>query len=334
MTNSLLDKPILLLDGGLGTTLEDEHGVRFSSATPLWSSHLLVENVSTLESVQRDFAEAGSDILLTATYQTSFYGFQNTKTTSENGIGRDEAEQYMLSGVKIARQAFNGRPGLVALSLGAYGATMVPSTEYSGKYGTMSEEDIFHFHWERISIFVDSEEWKDVDLVAVETLPRLDEIRAARRVMEQVTDKKYWISCVFPNDDQRLPDGTEVAEVVRTMLEGRRTPFAIGINCTKVHKLASLVRQFEEAAQKLDLKLPRLVMYPDGAGEKVYDTALQRWIGEDISQQPWEREVCAIVHEVIKRDLWMGVIVGGCCKTTPRHIRELKNRLSELEQSG
>ncbi|KAK5241213.1 AdoMet-homocysteine methyltransferase, partial [Exophiala xenobiotica] len=169
MAVNLLDKDILLLDGGLGTTLEDEHGVKFSSETPLWSSHLLVENTPTLKAVQHDFAEAGADIIITATYQASFGGFKNTKTIDETGIDKEEARGYMLSAVRIARDVFDGRPGLVALSLGAYGATMIPSTEYSGAYGAMTEEDLYNFHMDRISTFTSSEEWKEIDLVAFET---------------------------------------------------------------------------------------------------------------------------------------------------------------------
>lgn len=217
----LVGKDVLLLDGGLGTTLEDEHGIVFGTNTPLWSSHTLISGTSALRTVQRDFARAGADVILTATYQTSFPGFANTKPTCEGGIGKEEAKRFMLSAVTIAREAFDGRNGLVALSLGAYGATMVPSTEYSGLYGDMEEKDLYEFHRERINVFLNSQEWKDVDLVAFETLPRLDEVKATRRVMQDVRDKHYWISCVFPNDEARLPDGTDIDTLLRTMLEGR-----------------------------------------------------------------------------------------------------------------
>ncbi|KAK4939604.1 AdoMet-homocysteine methyltransferase [Elasticomyces elasticus] len=327
MRDDLFQKELLLLDGGLGTTLEDEHNVKFCADTPLWSSHLLVENTSTLEAVQRDFANAGADIILTATYQASFRAFRNTKVPKQDGIGTSDAVRYMLSAVKIARQAFNGRPGLVALSLGAYGATMVPSTEYSGNYGLMNEGDLYTFHSERISVFKDSSEWKEIDVVAFETLPRIDEVRIARRVMKGVIDREYWISCVFPNDDQRLPDGTSIEELVSVMLTGERPPFAVGINCTKIHKVAGLIRKYEEAARKLSLELPKLVFYPDGAGRKVYDTAVQQWIGDDSDQKPWHDQISDIVREVQHRGAWEGIIVGGCCKTAPGHIKKLRQSL-------
>lgn len=333
MANPLLDRHILLLDGGLGTTLEDEQGVKFSTQTPLWSSHLLVENPALLQTVQRDFANAGADVLLTATYQASFHGFQNTKTSSHDGIEPGEAKKYMLSAVNIARNAFSGRPGLVALSLGAYGATTVPSTEYSGDYGQIKEEDLFKFHMERISTFANSEAWSNIDLVAFETLPRIVEVRATRRVMQTITDREYWVSCVFPNEDDRLPDGTNVEELVTVMVQGERKPFAIGINCTKIHKVAALVRRFEDAAKAIPVELPRLVMYPDGAGRKVYDTQRQQWVGDDSDSNPWHEQVSEIVNEIRHRGAWKGIIVGGCCKTTPGHIAKLRKRLDALDDT-
>ena len=78
MENHLLDRPLLLLDGGLGTALEEEKGICFTDDTPLWSSHLLVSSPETLLEVHSGYATAGADVLLTATYQASFHGFEET----------------------------------------------------------------------------------------------------------------------------------------------------------------------------------------------------------------------------------------------------------------
>ena len=135
---------VLLLDGGLGTTLEDEHNVKFSSEeTPLWSSHLLISSQETLLKVQTDFATAGADIIITATYQASYEGMARTPAISHwdhKNLGiNSEAQALLTSAVSISKAAVDaaGRPGLVALSLGAYGATMIPSQEYTGEYGRM-----------------------------------------------------------------------------------------------------------------------------------------------------------------------------------------------------
>jgi homocysteine S-methyltransferase len=331
--NPLLDKPVLVLDGGLGTTLEDEHGFKFTPATmPLWASHTLVEQTETLRTVQRDFAEAGAEIILTATYQASFRGFKKTLVPNPNGIERERAQDLMLSAVGIARDAFAGRPGLVALSFGPYGATMVPGAEYSGKYEDHMDEDaLLSFHQERLAVFTRSPSWKDVDIVAFETLPRLDEVRAVRRSMQSASDKPYWIACVFPGEGESLPDGSSIKEVVKTAISGPQPPYAIGINCTKVEKLQGLISAFERGADDSNLTLPRLVIYPDGARGQVYDPDLHEWIGDAENQPPWDAQVFEIVQEVRRRGKWQGVIVGGCCKATPQHIRSLKTALGKLD---
>lgn len=341
-TTALLTKPLLFLDGGLGTTLEDQYSITFTPATPLWSSHLLLSSPGTLKQAHQAFARAGADILLTATYQSSISGFARTRGDS-GYVSQTDAERYMLSAVPLARSSFEDKPGLVALSLGAYGATMVPSTEYSGAYGSMTESDLISFHSDRLSVFLNnSAAWSDIDLLAFETLPRLDEICAVRRVMSDLLQgqrKPYWISCVFPNDDELLPDGTGIREVVRAALlpDGQQDlplplPLAIGINCTKVHKLPKLIRQFEQAIADAGLPFPQLVLYPDGAGGQVYDTRSQKWLEvagnatETSEAKSWDEEVFQIVKEVQDRGRWKGLIVGGCCKTVPSHIARLRER--------
>ena len=117
------------------------------------------------------------------------------------------------------------------------------------------------------------------------------------------------------------------------MLEKDETvpPFAIGINCTSAHKISGLIRKFEEAADGLGLTLPRIVIYPDGAGGLIYDTARQKWVGNGSEDAPWDEQVFYIVKEVVGRGRWAGLIVGGCCKTTPGYIAKLRKRLDEWE---
>jgi homocysteine S-methyltransferase len=333
---TLLQQPLLLLDGGLGTTLEDLEGVKFSSkATPLWSSHLLITAPNQLRRVHSGFVDAGADILLTATYQACLTGFTRTRLNSRP-ISTAEARRYMLSAIALARQAFDSHTcGLVALSLGAYGAILTPSAEYSGAYGNMHELDLVAFHQERLSIFLSEPEvWGDIDLVAIETIPRLDEIRAVRSVMANIPEnsrKPYWISCVFPNSDVALPDGSSIPAVISALLNGQGDPpFAIGFNCTKVCHVPHLVQQFEHAIEEAGLQFPRLVLYPDGASHRKYDTSSQQWVdieGHKAESKTWEHQVSAIVTEIVSRAKWEAILVGGCCKTTPAHIAKLRRNL-------
>ena len=302
------DIPLTILDGGLGTTLKDHYHASVDGSTrPLWSSHLLISDPATLLTVQTAFADAGAEIILTATYQASVEGFSCTENPRDGSIGISavEAENYMRSAVDIARSSFKRKhdepkAGKVALSLGAYGAVMVPSQEYSGKYddGHATVQQLRDWHKKRLEIFSGSEEtWRNLDIVAFETLPLLAEIEAVRQTMWMAQDKHvnhsqskpFWISCVFPGDGLCLPAGSSVEKVVKAMLESRNNaamPFAIGINCTRVGKVGELITQFEKAirrmieAKELD-KAPALVFYPDGTKGEVYNTSTHEWELQD-----------------------------------------------------
>lgn len=346
-------KPILILDGGLGTTLEDEYQVTFSSRdTPTWSSHLLAFSPETLLEVHRSFVQAGADIILTATYQASFDGFTSTRRYDRNATSaerdgfysQEEARDLMRSAIPLARSAFGSNKGLVALSLGAYGATMIPSTEYTGQYPPEMGDYVTleRWHAQRIMAFeADQKTWDEVDLVAFETLPRLDEIQAVRSAMQVLSmQKPFWISSVFSNDDElKLPDGSELIDVLEAMvaqtpfesklISHPPTPVGIGINCTKVSKLRSLIQKFENAAASMQIQLPHLVLYPDGANNMTYDTTSQMWVPakDATGVGKWEEEMFDIVHEVQERDKWAGIVVGGCCKTRPQQIARLSEKI-------
>lgn len=133
--------------------------------------------------MHRSFLTAGTDILLTATYQTSFEGF----TRTDPRFTRDDAARYMRSAIPLARDAFAALPDRsvrVALSLGPYGAAMSPAAaEYSSLYPEkMNNEDALRtWHGERLRVFVeDDAAWDGVKYVVFETVRRADEVKAIR----------------------------------------------------------------------------------------------------------------------------------------------------------
>lgn len=283
------DTPILFLDGGLGTSLEDKYNYKFSNkTTPLWSSHPLVSDQQTLLACQSDFGRVPVDVIETATYQLSVHGFAATKTEQwPNGVDRASIPQFLDDAVEIALKAHGDNPGAkVALSLGPYGSSMVPGQEYSGAYDEDHNDEQKLLHWwsDRVSLF-SQESVEKVSYVACETLPRRDEIHAVRRMMAGFTSKPFWIACVFPGETDELPDGSSIEQTVEAMLapaEGKAQPWGIGINCTKLHKLERLVAKFENAVTALwnagrITEWPALVLYPDGTNGEVYNTTTQEW---------------------------------------------------------
>ncbi|KAJ5145760.1 uncharacterized protein N7515_000324 [Penicillium bovifimosum] len=306
---------VQILDGGLGTSLNDIYNIKFdSTTTPLWASHLLVSDPATLQACQHDFGVAGVDILLTATYQVSAEGFARTRTAQyPDGIPRSAVGPFLKTAVDIAERAKVRDSTSIALSLGPYGACMIPGQEYSGAYdaGHDDEESLYRWHLNRLRMFAEADEGlvSRVQYVAFETLPRVDEVRAVRRaIRDSGTELPFWISCVFPRDDEALPDGSSVAEV-----------------------LSGLVDAFDRAvaevieARQIDA-VPCLVLYPDGTNGEVYNTATQIWEKLDgglADKRPWEVQLAQVVGEAYEKGHFTSFLVGGCCKASHFDIQKL-----------
>ncbi|XDG07288.1 hypothetical protein ABKA04_006903 [Annulohypoxylon sp. FPYF3050] len=343
--------PVLILDGGLGTSLEDKYGVKFDESTPLWSSHLLIDDPETLRACQRDFGNVPVDILLTATYQVSVEAFGRTKTPSHpQGIGRRDISPFLELAVSIAEEV-KAPQAQIALSLGPYGACMTPSTEYSGKYDTEhnSLEKLFKWHQDRFALFEKIDHiGSRISFIALETVPRLDEIKAIRKLFARspsfgsnipyIRAKiPFWISCVFPGDANTLPDGSSIDQVVDALLSLEYSdvlPWGIGINCTKIAKLPGLVESYGRAVSRLASSgqletRPTLVLYPDGTNGEVYDTVTKTWKAPAnhqyiMPQSPWEHQLAEVVNLARDQHCWGSIVIGGCCKATHNDITRLR----------
>ena len=334
---------LLILDGGLGTSLEQKYHVEFSHATPLWSSHLLASDKDTLEACQRDFGQVPVDVILTATYQLSIEGALKTQTSRyPNGIPRESISGLVKDAVDIAAAA-KSPDARIALSVGPYGACMIPSQEYSGVYDGEhdSKSSLLTWHQERMLVLAEgvAGDKSRIGFVALETIPRVDEIAAMRQALASTSELAsipFWMSCLFPGDENRLPDGSSVEQALEAMLDPQIStaiPWAVGINCTKTWKLDELLREYESViGSLLDRgfidKWPALILYPDGTNGEVYNTETQRWdlpSGSDNTERaPWEVQVADVVKATRARGQWSSIVVGGCCMASHEDIRRLR----------
>lgn len=102
-----------------------------------------------VQAVHRAYFEAGADVATTASYQASVRGFLDA------GYTREQAEELMRRSVRLACEARDefGK-GLVALSMGCYGAVLANGAEYTGEYGSATLPDLVRFHKERLDILL------------------------------------------------------------------------------------------------------------------------------------------------------------------------------------
>lgn len=90
------EKGFLLLDGGLATHLESKG---FDLNHKLWSANILLNYPMAIREVHLDYLRAGSDCIITSSYQCSFLGLK------EEGLSQQLAEKLLQKSVKLATEA-------------------------------------------------------------------------------------------------------------------------------------------------------------------------------------------------------------------------------------
>jgi homocysteine S-methyltransferase len=250
-----------------------------------------------IAAVHLDYLRAGADCIETASYQASAFGYRQ--------LGRDprEAERAIRQSVAIAEQARaryageNPRPVRIAASLGPWGAALHNGAEYHGRY-QISFSELVAFHAERIAIALDT----SADLIALETVPSLEEAEAILRALEQLPAARAWISFTC-RDSARVAHGEPLRECA-SLLAASEQIVAVGINCTAPHWIAALIGEARAASEK------PVIVYPN-SGE-TWDAAARAWRGEN--------DICRFGALARQWYAAGAQAVGGCCRTGPAHI--------------
>ncbi|NRQ37842.1 homocysteine S-methyltransferase [Nonomuraea sp. NN258] len=285
----------LVLDGGLSTHLE---ALGADLRDELWSARLLLEDPGLIRRVHADYFAAGADVATTASYQASIPGFQR------RGLSLSQAERLIARSVELAVQARDeAGGGLVAASVGPYGAYLANGAEYTGDYD-LDEDGLFAWHLPRWEILAAA----GADLLACETIPSLVEARALARLLAATPEVKAWVSFSC-RDAGHLNDGTPVAEAA-AVFAGDPRVVAVGANCTAPRHMPGLIAGLSGG-------LP-VVVYPN-SGE-TWDAEHRRWLG---LADPVE------FGQAAKEWRQAGAsLIGGCCRTTPEHITQIRAHLS------
>ena len=294
----------VVLDGALATELERRS---CDLNDPLWSARVLLESPELIRQVHLDYFRAGADCATTATYQATFAGFE------QRGIGHARAAELMQLSVRLALEARDefwsesqvGRcKPFVAASVGPYGAYLADGSEYRGDYG-LTQAQLEDFHRPRMAVLANS----GADLLAFETIPSLLEARALVAVLEEFPHISAWLSFSAKNSTQ-ICNGETLAACAAEFA-GHPQIAAIGVNCTAPVYVADLIGSARAVTDA------PLLAYPN-SGER-YDPIHKQWSGTDS---------CA--DFVIQAQTWLecgAAAIGGCCRTSPQHIAQLRLEL-------
>jgi len=305
ITPFLLRQGALILDGGLATELE-RRGHDLSDA--LWSARLLADDPDAIRQVHTAYYLAGADCCISTGYQATIPGFV------QRGMTAAAARDLIARSVRLtveARDAFWATEGvragrlrpLVAAGVGPYGAYLADGSEYTGVYD-LDENGLLDFHAERWDILAGSA----ADLLACETIPSFTEARALLRLLDGTPGAYAWFSFSC-RDGGHISDGTPIADCAAMLADHKRVA-AVGINCTPPRYIPDLIRAVAAVTDK------PVIVYPN-SGE-TYDPIGKHWLGQSVPAEfgTFSREW---------RKLGAGLI-GGCCRTTPDHIRQISDR--------
>ena len=300
LTSILTDHPFVLLDGAMATELEARG---CDLADSLWSAKVLMENPQLIYDVHLDYFRAGAQVAITASYQATPDGF------AARGLNEAQARSLIAKSVELAKQARDSyraeNPAakglLIAGSVGPYGAYLADGSEYRGDY-QRSAQVFQDFHRPRIEALLEA----GVDLLACETLPSFDEIRALAQLLDEYPVAQAWFSFTL-RDAQHLSDGTPLRDVLALLADYPQI-LAVGINCIALENTV-------EALEYLHSLTPLpLVVYPN-SGEH-YDAVSKTWHHHG--------EACATLEGYLPQWLAAGAkLIGGCCRTTPKDIAAL-----------
>lgn len=303
----ILRQKILVFDGATGThlqgqnlTAEDFGGERLNGC----NEYLVLSKPSAVQNVHRDYLAAGCDVV-----ETDSFGSTSIVLAEYDLAG--QAYELNRRAAELAKEVAQGfstpdHPRFVAGSMGP--TTKLPSL------GHIAFAAMAGAYEEQARGLVDG----GVDLLCVETCQDVLQIKAAL----------YGIFSFFRQAKKQVPVIASVTiETMGTMLLGTEIsaaltslePFdlaAIGMNCaTGPQEMSEHVRVLASSSPK-----PVFIMPNAGIPENVGGHAHYKLTPDDFAS--------TLGHFV--KDLGVG-IVGGCCGTTPEHIRRLVNAVGSLQ---
>ncbi|CAA9548136.1 MAG: 5,10-methylenetetrahydrofolate reductase / Homolog of homocysteine-binding domain [uncultured Thermomicrobiales bacterium] len=294
-----LAERVTLADGAMGTMLYAA-GIGLDECFDA----LNLSRPEIVAGVHRAYLAAGAEVLETNTF----------------GANRFKLEHFGLSakvrdinrrGAKLAREEREvaGLPALIGGSIGPTGRTLPP-------FGTTSVDEVRAAYREQIEALLEG----GVDFLSIETIGALEEMVAAVQAARDVSDLPIVALMTFAEDGRTL-NGTEPVMVVDALVELGVEVF--GANCSVGPR--GILRVAREMRRRLDECGHRDVAlacmpnagWPTHVGGRVIYPSSPEYFGGFATQA-----------------LEVGVrLIGGCCGTTPEHIRAMRRALDAMPTS-
>ncbi len=294
LVEALSQRP-LLSDGAMGTQLQLA-GLEPGGCGEAWN----LDRPDEVLAIHRAYVEAGSDCVITNT-------FGGSRIMLERHGEGERTVAINQAGVRIARRAFGDRRGFVFGDIGPFGGLLEP-------YGEMSADRVAEAFAEQAEALVSA----DVDAIIIETQTAIEELGLAIRAAKAAGAPCIIASMAF----DVMRDGVEVRTMMGVSPEQaaelmvERGVDLLALNCgtgIDMLKAADTVRRYRSVSE-----LP--IMAQPNAGQPELENL------QVVYKQPPE-EMAAALEAVVAAG---ARIVGGCCGSTPAHIRRFREVLDVL----
>jgi homocysteine S-methyltransferase len=287
------DRPVLA-DGAMGTVLYSR-GIFINRCY----DELNLSDPSLILSVHEEYLQAGAEIV-----ETNTFGANRFRLT-RHGL-EDKVAEINAAGVRLARQAVanlkQAGEAWVAGSVGPLGVRLEPL----GKTGFDEAREAFA---EQISVLAAG----GADLIIVETMPALNEARQALAAVREVAPQLPVLVMVTVDDEDNCLDGSSPAQAAALLTEWGAS--AIGVNCsTGPTNVLTAIEAMRPATTLPLAAMPNAGLPRAVEGRNVY--------------------LCSpeYMASFARKAIQAGVqIVGGCCGTTPNHIRAMRAAVRAMD---
>lgn len=301
-----IEERIVLFDGAMGTEIQKlkPKPEDFPNNKDGFNDGLVLSRPEWIENIHRSYLEAGSDCIETNTFGSNQIKLQ------EYGFG-EETVSINKSAAELANRVVekfaNGKKYVVG-SMGPTGYLPSSNDPDLGNISLNKITDAFDLQAQGLLL-------GGVDVLLIETSQDILEVKLAItgsfNAMEKTGKKVPIISNVTLDKYGKMLLGTNVQSAYTTVSDMGISVF--GLNCsTGPAEMESSIRWLDEQDE-----LPILVMPNAGMPINEGGNAIYKMTSKDMSHQLGE-----FLHKYKRVRM-----IGGCCGTTPEHIRELKNTL-------
>ncbi len=297
----LSSRPFLMVDGATGTNLFAA-GLMTGDAPEMWN----FEHPERIEALHQSFVDAGADVFLTNSFGGTRY---RLKLHNAQDRVREMNREAARIGRRIADRAMKekGRDIIVGGSIG-------PTGELYEPLGPLTIDDGADAFAEQARALAEG----GVDVLWIETMSSKEEVTAAVKGAA-VTGLPIVTTCSFDTNGRTMM-GLTPADFVAFVHELDPKPVAYGANCgVGAPDLAVTITQLKAAAQPGDV-----IVAKGNCGIPYYEEGHIRYNGTPELMA----EYAKVVRDAGAR------IVGGCCGTSPDHLRAIRDSLDHYEPGG